>query len=269
MLQRIALLPLLLTPVLPTRIIGAGAQDSYRAATRRQGLELSLAVPRRSYPQGALIQARLIARNVSRHPIWVNTEPHSACETSPSGVFVEDNAGRTVPILTAVVPIPWLALGCATAPGRERVAPGQAITRHLFAILRGSHLWAQALLFTKGSAPQNYAFHSLLIRTPPLTLQLTPATAPQMTLHISGDQSFAVVERPQGARGLLYYQNFIQCVGGSGTTGSLPLRWPAVTGDEIRASCAPLRWVLVAGWLNYPVASNDYMERQSFKASLS
>jgi hypothetical protein len=271
MLQRIALLLLLLVLVLPTRTVGAGAQDGSRASTRQHGLEITLAVPRLSYPQNALIQAGLIARNVSHRAIWVNTEPHSVCEMSSSGVYVEDDAGRLLypPVLTAAVPIPWLALGCATAPGRERLAPGQSITRHFFAILRGRYLWAEALLFTKGSAPQNYLFHSLLIRTPPLTLQLTPATAPQITLHISGGQSYAVVERPEDARGPLYYQNFIQCVGGSGTTGALPLRWPAVTGNEIRASCAPRRWVLVAGWLNYPVATSDYIERQSFRVSLS
>jgi len=82
---------------------------------------------------------------------------------------------------------------------------------------------------------------------------LERGTAPRILVRTCDEMIEAVVERPRGKHGTLFYQAFGTC------PGATVLTWTRVASNHIPAGCSMIsRWTIVAGWLDQPVSTLDY-----------
>jgi hypothetical protein len=111
----------------------AGATTPLQVVAQRGGLRLELTIPRGSYPRDALVRVRAIARNTTRHTIWIETPGPIAPGTYFPQVEVLNGAGLPVPIsLTNYFPYP------GPPPDAGTLQPGETVGGAEDIVLRGS-----------------------------------------------------------------------------------------------------------------------------------
>lgn len=245
---------LLLMTVVP--LLGRTPEPSdsgTHVAAISHGVKLSLLLPRRVYPAHALVSGVVRIKNVSPQTVLIPGYP-AACVSYNPGVQVTNVSGQIVypPPVTVPPPCP--------PPPNQPLLPGQSVEQRLYAVLDGPYVRAMVELQeqTAGSSA------AVMVTTPLIRLTLVPSTDPHLRPHISATTVSAVVRRPAHARGLLYYDTwFIRCPNGAGgqITGGSPL-WMRTPGTTLSPDCTPVsEWHVIAGWLNYPVATLDYLSR--------
>jgi hypothetical protein len=222
--------------VLPGRTVAAP-----RFAADASGLQLSLVLPRHSYPRNALVRVAVRLQNVSSSPVRIYRD---ACPNGSVFVEVVNRKGQVVypPIVPGAGMVP-----CPFPIATYTLRPGQAQTRHVLAILRADRLRPVAVLPGETS-----------VSTDLVTVPLTRGHAPRVTVRPS-PQPEAVVQPAGQQSGPLYYADYGTCLDGSGWGH---LRWQSIRAAAgtytVRPPCHAAAWSLVAGFLGPPVASVRY-----------
>ncbi len=218
-----------------------------RAQRIAQGLKVSIMVPRRSYPQDALIRVTLGIQNVSHHDVWVEAGgPPFPGETFPQ-IEVLNDAGS--------VEYPPAVAGYLPAPGpppiAERIPPGERARRHALVVLYASHLRAIVTVLRSQVDP----YHAAGVTTPLVTVHLTASHPPGVILMHTGSQLNATIEPGAGMHGPLRFVDAVLCQG-SGSGGHY--FWTR-SKNQFSPGCATVETRhFVAGWLNHSVAVLNY-----------
>lgn len=222
------------------------------------GLQISLTLPSRTYPEGALIRAKMVVRNVSRHTILLG---RLTCRQNP-GIVVTDEAGNVdfPPALPGLAMFP-----CGPLLQPRPLRPGRKITRSEYVVLRAPHLQVQV----------DIALHAQVgpftppikhIMGPAFTASLFPAPSPAVTMHVEQIGVSADLAPPAGVTGPYLYQEYWGYKtpdGGVNERYSSTQIWtlrqslhlaPSWSGEYSQDSW----WRVVAGWLNHPVAYITY-----------
>lgn len=225
----------------------AAPASGVRVDTITHGVKLSLSIPRRTYPRDALVTVTLRLQNVSRHtvPVSVNNYPDA---------IVLDAAHQEV--YSARDPLFDRALfELHGGPGPRppmKLRPHRTMVGSYFVVLRGPLLEATAVIGPRGNERGIHGATlplTLTYEAPPL---VTITTIP--TLH-------ATITPPPGVSASPYFVEQTRCADNDIMTGR---GWQGANTDvltpEFATDCTkPGAWVAVAGWLNHPVASIDYM----------
>ena len=245
-MNRRALLALLLVvPFLVPQSAHATAGRGISVSTIVDGVWLTLSLPKHVYPRNALVRARVRIQNVGQHTIltWIG----DGCASTNPFIEVFGQQGR---LLDQGPTIAFdRAGGCKHVFGQP-FRPGRVAVRHVFAVLRGRYL--RAIL----SVGKNLNAQDV---TTKLAVHLVAGEAPTVNIHQSGEP-VAIVQRPPGASGQLYYSGSALC--GTATdpqTTSMDLLWSPVS-QRFHSGCLQTReWHGLVGYLNYPVATVDYI----------
>lgn len=229
----------------------AAAHGSIVFSAKGHGVELSVKIPRQGYALNSLIQARIRIRNDSRRVIEMPGFPEYCGSDNPS-VFVNDPSGKQLypPGVTPIFPPP------CPFPRGEALAHNQTANATQYAIARGPYLQValQVLRVRVGGSSG-----MVTVLTHSVRLQFVPKPAATVTLHPSRSGLYAIFHRPTGARGPMLFEASDNCAPQDAQPGHQALSWEETLRTRLTPSCpAPARWVVVAGWLNYPVAQIDY-----------
>jgi hypothetical protein len=247
-LFRLIVLQLLLAvPFLAPALSYGAARTGLTVAASSDGIQLSLSIPRPSYPRDALVLATIRLRNLTHHTVQVPVVG-AGCST----VVVQVYNRPQHPLFPPTFPDALDTVSCTPHIPTVSLAPGSTRVSHLPIILRGSHLRLVATLPIAGAST---------VTTPAITVQLTARTGvPTITLH-TGRSPYADVRPPQHARGPLMVTEWLACNGGSRVFGD---PWNSVWSSSMSNRIAPQwhwlpgctgqrEWHALAGWLNHPV----------------
>lgn len=210
------------------------------------GLRITLRVPARSEPAGALIRSRVTVRNVSRSPINLIGD---GCSREPY-VQLLDASGMPYPppAFTGV----WECAYSAPHP----LIPGARVTSSLLVWLQSGRVRPAITIYADRSTRQ--------VTGSVIHLHLTRAPSPRVVLR-SGSSGQSAIGFTASVRsewkhsGRLYVESFESCMqatGGGTQTGSS--YWGAVKGPTIRTSilspsCHSQLWHFYAGWIGHPI----------------
>lgn len=223
------------------------------ASSTAHGLKMTLALPRRSYPRGALVRAALTFRNVSSHALYYDV-------TGGDAVLVLN--GRGSPVYQTRQPLGMGTLLAYKGPQRTvRLLAGQSRTDHIYLVLYGRFITAETGVSRAETAP------SAAVRTPRISIHLTSGSAPEASITTTPHLSVTVTPR-QPVSGKLHYLFETSCTTSDGT-GSTRKGWTSTTGRVVtpivypgnspQSTCSGTAvWNGLAGWLNHPVATFRY-----------
>lgn len=248
-------------------------------STTAHGVRLTLRMPRKVYPWRAIAQLTVRVDNIS--PVTVRILPATRCSptavpgTNPR-IVVWTATGHPVfpPALQSLVPPqPCQPIVGGTGPpagranGGATLAPGAHLIRHFYAILRGPLVRANVaidLQSASGQSTPGYPEGLYSIFTPFAHLRFARLTAQRLQLVPCGTTTSCLrLTIPSGAhvQGPMLVASVAERVSPGGTTQVCPQRvtlepW---SGRTIRPGCSqPTLWRVVAGYLNEPVATDEY-----------
>lgn len=233
---------------LPSPSAAARPASGYSVTTVSHGIRLTLSLPRNTYPRNALVRVTLVARNIARKPVSVIRENITCGDYNPY-VEAKDSTGNIsqLPTLTRFLHPP------CPAPVSGQLLPGHAIKRQRYVILSDRMLVAT---FMVGSLQRSIKYLS----TPPLSVSQSTGQAPHVVLHVDGEQAFADVAPAGPTKGPLRFIQSVHCPTNGGFEVVTHYDWQPADGTRITAGCSPLsEWHAIAGWLNQPVATIDYV----------
>lgn len=248
------LMTLLLAAVLPVSGVTAGGRPvtGFSSTTVSNDIALTVTVVRRSYPRNALVPVTLRAQNVSGHTIYVM---HFAYCTAPSlSAEVDDRRGNPVYPPPAST---WIRLPCPLSLRTDALAAGHALVRRDFVILRANRIVPDVLLRGPFGSNQNL----IGVTGSPLSLALTSAASPRITLHSSPPVGATIQQTSGGSVGPPYYTESGECPQGNRFLAWSDATWHAVSASAsgryvVHPHCRNAsNWSLVVGWPNQPVAS--------------
>lgn len=218
-------------------------------------LQLSVTTGRRTYPLDALVKVTVRAKNVSGHTITLAGPGVVRNGGNPSVVEV-DRSGAAVPAPSQFLDYPNIPL---TPPTHVELAAGETLSRTLNIIVWSDHLRA-----TVSTGAQSKS----------LSLHLTGAHPPKVDVHSSGGTITAVVQRPRGVMGPLFYRSSVYCrINDSSANVNEVPSMAAVAGTWGRTHITTFTpppcpawdqpstfsaWRLIVGWRNRSVASVSY-----------
>jgi hypothetical protein len=235
---------LLVLPFLVPDPAHATSSTGIADSTVSDGVRLTVTLQRSVYPRNALVRATVRIENVGQHTIltWVG----DGCTSTNPFIEVFDDHGR---LLDQGPTVAFdRAGGCSHVLGQP-FRPGQVVVRHLFAVLRGRYLRAVLSVGKNLNAQE---------ATSRLAVHLIAGAAPTVTIDQSGEP-VALVQRPPGATGPLYYSGSALCgTAADPQTTSMDLLWSPVS-PTLHSGCLQTReWHGLVGYLNQPVATIDY-----------
>lgn len=225
-----------------------------RASTTSHGLQVSVLVPRRSYPKDALVQVRVVVRNISHRAVVIDapcgSEGPEAQSTTATGHLLYSMVFH---------PTSGLSTLChnQTAP---RLAPRHVLEVRQYLVLEGPGI--------RGFVP---LAGNRWAQTRPALVRLTPARPLRVNMR-SKHRVEAMIPRPPGAQGPLLWYGWSACLE-HGTPFSSPnYGWVRSSSDVAtplqareRACSQITEWHAIAGYLNYPVAIINYRVPVSVK----
>jgi len=234
----------LVVPVLVPRAAHATTSTRISVSTvSADDVRLTLTLPRSAYPRNALVRATVHIQNVGTRTVF--TRIGDGCTSTNPVIEVFDRQGR---VMDRGPSIAFGNPGCKHVSGQP-FRPGQVVTQHVFAVLRGRYL--RAVLSIGKSLHGRDVGAKLAVR-------LIAGAAPSVTIGQTGEP-FVTVRQPPGATGPLYYSGSALC--GTATdpqTTQSNLIWSPVS-STFHSGCLRTReWHGLAGYLNYPIVSIDW-----------
>jgi hypothetical protein len=233
------------------------------------GFQLTLNVPKQMYPRNALVRLSVRLSNISAEPVMVET----SCKSDNPSVEVVRPDGTIA--LPPVIPFPPLDdVSCALPP--LQLQRGESQTSTIYAVLRARHIRAVVALGLPGTPAK--PGREVSLRTPSVSVRLTQAPAPSLTMH-TGPEVHATVHDSagRGKRSYLYTdwyrcqqaghptsiagQTFYETGGGIGPAEIVGrvLNWSSAKSSRLKPGCAhPLEWHVAVARLNHPVVSTSY-----------
>jgi len=213
------------------------------------GVKLSVSVPRRTYPENALVNVTVRLQNLTPHNVFMSGNNGFSVAVLDSGHHLVYSADS--PFMDASF---FAQMGMRRPPVTLR--PHRTTARSIFVIMRGPFLQAQVILVARGKSKHQVMGTDLL----PLTLTHEPAP----TVVVSGSPLIhAAITPPPGVFTLPYVVEQTQCI--SNGISSTRRGWDAAPGNDL-VPVFPLdcisgrKWMAYAGWVNHPIAEVDYSE---------
>jgi hypothetical protein len=254
MLRMPGLLSLVLPlALLPARSSAAHPVSGYQVSTVSQGIKLTLEVPHKTYPRNALIRVTITARNVTWRPVRI-TRVNTLCGDNNPYIDVSDGQGHPSQLPTFTR---FLATTCPIPVSYRSLGVGRSLRWHRYGILTDSVVEATIIL---GKPPG-----SREVSTPAIAVRLTEGQAPQVMLHTDRGSVFADIQPVGPVQSPLRYIESVNCpfIGPvAGYRVVTEYTWRIEVGNRVTAGCDPVsEWHVIAGWLDQPVATIDYMKR--------
>jgi hypothetical protein len=243
-------LAILFAAAILTGATPSGDAAATRALTLADRVQLSLLVPKRVYPENALVRVTVRLKNISGHVLSISR----GCLYGPvwAEVVTRRRAVSYPPALADCAP-----LSCP-APVWMALHPGQIVQRNVYVILRTRQIRAVTELEVGGYYYGQVAYTRLLRgRAPRVSLGTSPE------LHADIYPTIPV-------RGPLHYIEWAKCPGAGGSgplaTYNATRTWQSVRSTRLFASfgtrCGKgFEWHVAAGWVNHPVVYVDYVQR--------
>ncbi len=226
-------------------------------STVSRGVKLTLMVPRRVYPQNALVRVVVTLRNLSQQDVQILGQGMNCCFPYTLGAVVRDSSDQIV--------YPGdrreHALGPPLSP--LTVAPRHSVRQRVFLVLRAGRVQG-IVQVQKGS---DY----FTVQTPIVTVRLVTERAPQVILHAPvADQLTATIRPPTHMKGYLYSLGSFLC-GKTYLPAGLPFagQFQLSLHSKLTADCSYMgtpvtSWYALAGWLNHPVVAIAYIRPSSY-----
>lgn len=251
MLKRFAfLLPALPLLSLPSVSGRAQAHPPFQVSTVSHGLSLTLTIPAAGYPHDALVRITLRMQNISHGDIGLLGSDVQVLSTSRQVLYPPSVPPTIEP--KGVKP---------TAP--LRFHPGQVTVEHEYIVLRGPYVRARVWLGKLGKRYVPPFTQRPAVVTRPVRITLLQGEPPTITVTISPMVS-AEVHPVRPETGPLLYALSYLCTQADGATIGGGAEWARARSRHIAivdTVCASLELHLVAGWLNRPVATIDYVKQ--------
>ncbi|MGH2444044.1 MAG: hypothetical protein ACRDFX_12890 [Chloroflexota bacterium] len=233
------LLPIvgILSLATPPAGVGAGGFPGLRSTTTAHGVRMTVVIPPRTYPRGALIAVDVWIHNQSSHGLTY--APDCSGQDPRVNVLSPNGSVRYPPGLAPLAPP-----RCPIAGKAALLKPHASLYSRAFVVLRGRLVrarWEYSIVGSSSTRAQ--------IDSPRLSLVLTARQLPIVRVH-SSPARVDVLPRP-GIRGPLRYVSVAKCSDGNGATYSYSGDyWQAVKGTTITAPCpSPIAWHVLAGYV--------------------
>lgn len=236
---------LVLTPA-SAHAASTAAASRYALETTGHGIALTVTLPRRSFPRGAIIAVHLAIRNISSRTLYLA----SACSHDNPNLRVLNHASAVVypPALNAPIP---LVKYCQvrSAPPRP-IRSGHSLNWYIFVVLRGARIQATVGL----GRPGRSGAVGTVRRTVPV--RLTSADPPIVT--VAGTSSLSATVSPTIPQtGMLLYADWYRC---TPTSDAEARYWLPADGAILTPPCLhPTEWHILAGYLNHSLGCADYL----------
>lgn len=237
------LLLLAVSLALPRPALSASAISSY---VRQHGVVVTLTIPRRSYPQDALVRVRLTVRNVSTRPRSLRVGLQAP------NVTVLDSRGNEA--FTSQAPLGADTLIVPKGGPRATVLrPGHTFSTNEMIVLRGSRITYSAMLGRIGKSVH-------VVAGTPIRVSLTPEAPPPVVVYATPSLLHATITPSWSSSSRLYVLNQTACA----TSSVVTLTggpWIQVEGSTLTtdAGCAgTVTWRALAGWIGHPAAVIRY-----------
>jgi hypothetical protein len=248
-MKRFLLLPLLVvTPFLNMERAGAATIAAVSVSTVSHHVKLTLIVPRRSYPRGALVSVTVRLENVSSKNVRI-------LSFNPTTVSVLNAKGQEV-----YSPSSPFGAKTVESPGGKRnppatLRPHQIRQAHFLVVLRGPMIEALATLI----APTNQT--QRMIRGKPIQVSLTNEAPPRVDI-VKTPTVHATVRFAPVVNGPLYLTEQFHCEDQSNVSNS-EAGWGRVSSVNFAPpssfGCSGnFEWIAYVGHLNHAVAEIDY-----------
>lgn len=249
--------------------------QSPAVTSRSKGLQLSLSLPRSSWPARAVVPVRITVRNVSTHYVYIvgSGSEYASCPAGVPGVQVIDAHGSPVsPIPIAREPLPSCPAPFVRSKSTSLLKPGASRSAMVYAVLQTRRVRAVAsvIVYAGQCDPRTHSSCSgreVRVTGRPMTVRLVTEPLPRVSLRVSPTVSLTVSPAPaRNAR--LWWDGWFSCGGNPQVTaGPLNIangrflapnavRFPSV-------ACNPQRLELhlVAGWVGHPATRVEYVRK--------
>ncbi len=258
MIRRLAVFAATLLTAVSTTSAATPPVQKTVISTVSHGVKLTLMVPRRVYPENALVRVVVTLRNLSQQDVQISGQGMFCCGQYSLGAVVRDTSGqilyasdrRETPLGPGLSPL--------------TVAPRHSMSQRVFLVLRADRVQG-VVQVQKGS---DY----FTVQTPVVTVRLVTERAPRVILHAAvADQVTATIRPPTHMKGYLYYLGSYLC-GKSDLPAGLPSSaepFQLSLHSKLTADCSystmPVSsWYALAGWLNHPVVAIDYTQASPY-----
>lgn len=233
---------------------GGGPASGVQADVVSNGIALSLLVPQRVFPRNSLVRVSVHVHNMSSQPVELSTLPQVSVLNGQGQNRYSASEG-TYPPLPSNGPG-----GVSNGPALPvSLKPGRTLTQQVFVILHGRYLVASVGILK---------FHSSLeatttMSTQPIAVRLIHGSPPRLSVIKNGIVVEAVIRPSSPAqRERLWYVALERC--GSMVNGTVGWAIAGIwKGGAYHLSTDCLgkvtEWRIIAGWLNQPVVSLNYV----------
>jgi len=226
-------------------------------STVSHGVKLTLMVPRRVYPQNALVRVVVTLRNLSQQDVQILGQGMNCCFPYTLGAVVRNMSDQIVYPGDRTEQ----TLGPPLSP--LTVAPRHSMSQRVFLVLRAGRV--------QGVGQVQEGSELFTVQTPVVTVRLVTERAPRVILHAAvADQVTATIRPPTQMKGYLYYLGSFLC-GKSYLPAGLPYagEFQLSLHSKLTADCSytgtPVSsWYALAGWLNHPVVTIDYTQASPY-----
>ncbi|MDQ2742345.1 MAG: hypothetical protein M3Z66_08615 [Chloroflexota bacterium] len=257
MIRRLMVFAAMLLASVATTSAAANPVHKTVISTVSHGVKLTLRVPRRVYPQNALVRVVVTMRNLSQQDVQILGQGRYCCFPYTLGAVVRDRSDQIVYPGDRSEPTAGPPLFPVT------VAPRHSMSQRVFLVLRAGRV--------QGVVQVQEGSDSFTVQTPMVAVRLVTERAPRVILHAPvADQLTATIRPPTHMKGYLYYLGSYLC-GKAYLPAGLPYSEPfdlslhsKLTADCSYSAMPVTSWYVLAGWLNHPVVAIDYTRPSSY-----
>ncbi len=257
MIRRLTVFAAMLLAALSTTSAAAHPVQKTVISIVSHGVKLTLVVPRRVYPENALVRVTVTLRNMSRQDVQILGQGMNCCFPYTLGAVVRDTSDQIVYPGDRTEQ----TLGPPLSP--LTVAPRHSMSQRVFLVLRAGRV--------QGVGQVQEGSELFTVQTPVVTVRLVTERAPRVILHAPvADQLMATIRPPTHMKGYLYYLGSYLC-GKTYLPAGLPYSEPfdlslhsKLTADCSYSAMPVTSWYVLAGWLNHPVVAIDYTRPSSY-----
>lgn len=220
------------------------------AVTTSHGVQLTVSLSKSSYPRNALVPVVVRIQNVSRRSL-VRLPGCDKPNPDVQAVSPQGDVRYMQPIR------PIAPLQCVKGARAKILLPGDAFQEQHLIVLRAKLVRAAWTFGTP--SPAGMVVRTITSRPVPLTLISTREAAARV--H-SSPSVYADVARSPGGMGPLRYAQVAKCQTARGPEYVQDVvDWQTTEGPRLSPPCSnPLEWHAIAGYVNQPVATIDYVK---------
>ncbi len=248
----------------------------FQSGRNTDGLRITLAIARNSYPLYALVPVHVTVQNLSPDPVQIEADRSFGCaEYRPSVAAIDDHGEVVEPLPVTGRPMPSCPMIPFNSPTYRLslLGHGKTLDATLYTVLMTRHLRASMIVHryhgcnpaAPGCRPHDSRAYGSLA-----TIHLQPPDSPRAVLHGSPPTMMTLIGAPRNHRPL-WVDGWFGCaspdrfhyITSEGGVGIEPAERGGTRVLLPLAGCYPPRTELhaVAGWLNHSVAFINYGAR--------